>query len=165
MAIVVEDGSGLPGAESYASVSDADTYQAARGRTLWAALSTNEKEQALRRATDWMLQEYRDRWQGTRMTETQALDWPRYDVCLDGYWVATDTVPKEVVRACIEMAFRAASGDLLKDQGAQVQSKSVGPISVTYAQGARQNVKYAAVDSMLRGLLSGGGVGIKLVRA
>lgn len=164
MALITEDGTGRSDAESYASVAEADAYQASRGRTLWSTISEAEKEQALRRATDWMLTEYRSRWQGQRRISTQALDWPRGWVVVDGFSVASDTVPAEVKRACIEMAFRAASGDLLADQGAQVQSKTVGPISVTYAPGARQSTKYALVDGMVRALLSSGG-SLKLVRA
>lgn len=50
MTIEVETGSGSATSESYASTSDVDTYQSNRGVTLWATLSTAEKEQALRRA-------------------------------------------------------------------------------------------------------------------
>lgn len=164
MALEVETGSGSAASESYASVADADAYQAARGRTLWATLNTTEKEQALRRGTDWMQQEYAGRWKGTKTSSTQALDWPRYDVCVEEYLVGSNVVPAKVKSACIEMAFRAASGDLLADQGAQVQSVTVGPITKTYAPGARQGKKYAAVDAMVRELLAAGG-GIKLVRA
>jgi hypothetical protein len=51
VSLIVEDGTGLATAESYISVADADTRQAALGITNWATLSTAEKEQALRRST------------------------------------------------------------------------------------------------------------------
>lgn len=164
MALIVETGSGASDSQSYASVADADTYHAARGRTLWATMSEAEKEQALTRATDFMVESYRKRWGGYRMTSTQALDWPRYGVCLDGFAVSSDVVPAEVVKACMELALIAAAGDLLAPQGPQVKSEKVGPLEVVYADGARQNTKYPAVDSMLAPLLSGAG-GIRIVRA
>lgn len=61
MTLVVEDGSIVSGAESYASVAQADAYFAARGITIWSPLLDAEKEQALRRATDYMVQTYRQR--------------------------------------------------------------------------------------------------------
>lgn len=161
MALIVEDGTGKPDAEAYISVSDADTYFAARGNTAWAALTTGQKEQNLRLGTDYMGQVYGPRWCGERAHATQALDWPRADVC----GVASDVVPVAVQRANAELAVRAAAGALLADQGAQVKSETVGPISVTYADGARQYTKYAAVDASLAALLCKGGAQIAVVRA
>ena len=43
--------------------------------------------------------------------------------------------------------------------------ETVGPISVTYADGARQYTKYAAVDAALASLLCKGGAQIAVVRA
>ncbi len=163
MALIVEDGSGLADAEAYISVADADAYFAARGNEAWAALTTEKKEQALRLGADYMGQAYGPRWCGERATTTQALDWPRTGVC----GVADDVVPVPVQRANAELAVRASTGTaLLADQGVQVVSETVGPISVTYAAGARQDVRYAAVDSALvaAGLLCGGSQ-IRVVRA
>lgn len=156
MAIVIEDGTGLPNAEAYISVADADAYFAARGNAAWAALTEAQKEQALRLGADYMGAEYGRRWCGKRLTDTQALDWPR----------GVEGVPEAVKRANAELAVRASAGVLLADQGAQVKQETVGPISVTYADGARQGTKYAAVDAALRaaGLLCGGGF-IPVVRA
>jgi hypothetical protein len=163
MAIVIEDGTGLADAEAYISVADADTYFAARGNAAWAALTEPQKEQALRLGTDYMGQAYGQRWCGTRTTTTQALDWPRTGAC----GIAADVVPVAVKRANAELAVRASAGVLLSDQGAQVKQEVVGPISVTYADGARQDTRYAAVDSALAsaGLLCRGGGQIPLVRA
>ena len=43
MSLIVEDGTGLAGAESYVSVTDADTYHDKRGNTAWATLTTAQK--------------------------------------------------------------------------------------------------------------------------
>lgn len=183
MSIVVEDGTGLADAESYASVEFADDYHLTRGREeTWVELDEVVKEQALRLASDYMVQEYRDRWAGYRRTLTQALDWPRWDVPRRdapgwyGAWRAfydSNVVPEEVKRACVELAFRAVDQDtltvsaagLLPDLEPQVQSESVGPISVTYFQGGRQQTRRSAVDAMLLPLLSSGRGTIRVERS
>ncbi|MBO9717520.1 MAG: hypothetical protein J7507_12110 [Pseudoxanthomonas sp.] len=165
MALVVEDGTGKSTAEAYISVTAADAYFVARGNAAWAALATDAKEQALRKGADYLEGQYRERWKGARLTAAQALSWPRYGVVVDGFDVATNAVPVAVANANAEMALRASSGDLLADQGAQVKSETVGPISVTYADGARQGTAYKAIDAMLAAYLSGGAGQIAVVRS
>lgn len=176
--LIVEDGTGRADAESYVSVAFADSYHTARGReTTWTDLDTDVKEQALRMATDYMGQAYRVRWAGCRRTDTQALDWPRYDApkpdAPGGYgpWPAyydDDIVPTEVQRACAELAFRHATGtDLAPDLDPPVTREKVGPIEVEYAQGDRQTVKFQAIDMLLGPLLKSGGASnvAKVVRS
>lgn len=140
MTLVHEDGTGLANAESFASVATADTYFADRGNAAWAALTTTAKEQALRLATDHMGATWGALWRGYRKTEAQALDWPRVG------WAG---VPVAIERACCELAVRASAGPLTVDEGPQVESERVGPIAVAYAEGARQNVRYAHVWNLL----------------
>jgi len=164
MALIVEDGTGLADAEAYISAADADSYFAARGNAAWDALTTEAKEQNLRLGCDYMEAVYGPRWCGQRKTSTQALSWPRVNACN----IASDVVPAAVKRANAELAVRSATtGVLLADQSAQVKQETVGPISVTYADGARQYVKYSAVDASLAaaGLLCKGGSQIPVVRA
>ena len=162
MALNTEPGAAL--ADSLCTVAQADAFHAARGNTLWAPLTTPEKEQALRRATDYMAV-YSSRWKGARTSSTQALDWPRYGVVVHGYDLASDVIPLPVANACAELAFRGAKGDLAPDLGAQKQSVTVGPITTTYASGARQTLKFQAVDNMLAPYLGGGANNVMLVRA
>lgn len=153
MALTVEDGSGVTGAESYISLADADTYLAARGFTAWASLSEGDKEAALRNATEYM--EGRYVWKGERVADGQALSWPRECVYAYGYLVASDEVPGKVSYACAKLALKASAGELLPDAGAQVKQETVGPISVTYADGARQATVYKDVDAMLSEYVEG----------
>jgi hypothetical protein len=175
MSLITEDGSGNPLAESLASVADADTYHAARGGTLWATITTEEKEQALRRATDYLGETYRPLWKGYRLNGVQTLDWPRTFVYLEAfvhgavgtypYLVASDIVPREVKNACCIMAFKAAQGELAEDLRRPVAAKTVGPIRTEYVPHAPEYVRYRAVDLLLRPLLTGGGASLRLVRA
>ena len=168
MSLIVETGTGSATSESYISVADADIYHAARGNAAWAALSTTEKEQALRKATAYMLGTYRARWSGMRFGTTQALDWPRSlvplrDVPFSTY-VADNVVPAEVSTACASLAVRAAAGALLADQTRRKSSVTVGPISTTYEAGGKVSVTYAEIDAMLRPYLTTGAGQVRLVR-
>ena len=167
MAIVVEDGTGKATAESYISVTDADTYFLDRNVTAWDDLDYEEKEASLRRATEYMTGAFRSRWRGSRVYATvQALDWPRSGVCVDDRFIETDEIPVEVKRSCAELALRASTADLMTDLSQGVVSESVGPISVTYDKNSSRMVRYASVDAALAPYLSGsGGVMVSMVRA
>lgn len=160
MALTVEDGSIVTGAESLCSVADADAYHSGRGNAAWAALATTAlKEEALRRATDFMRQRYRGRWQGCIVQKGQPQDWPRYDVEVDGYDVSSSIVPTEVVNACAEYALRAASSTLYADQERAVKREKVDVLEVEYSEFSSQSVRYPAIDAMLSPFLNGGGAG------
>lgn len=153
------------GAESYCSVAQATAYHAARGNAAWAALDSDTiREQLLRKATDYM-GAYAGRWKGERVSSTQALDWPRAGVCVDGYEIDWQTVPTAVVNACALLALKAATGDLSPDLGPQKQSVKVGPIETTYASGARQSKRYQAAESLLAPLMRAGAGYLNVVRA
>ena len=167
MAIIIEDGTGKSTSESYISMVDATEYFTARGNTTWAAIATDAlREAALRKATEYMVNTFRDRWQGWRKTEDQALCWPRYDVMVEGYLVDDDSVPTIIARACAELAIRAAVGDLSADLTQGVLSEQVGVISVQYDRASPQKTRYASVDTMLKPFLKPGssGVSVGLVR-
>jgi hypothetical protein len=161
MTLIVENGTIVSGAESYTSVTYADLYHSNRGNTAWAALQTAAKEAALRKATDYMLQKYREQWQGYRVSELQSLDWPRQYVYIDrgnqivSYLISETVVPAEVQNACCELALKSVSGELFADQTQTVVSKSVGPISVTYDKNSLQSIQYKAIDAMLQPYLIG----------
>lgn len=165
MTLITEDGTGLSTAESFASVAAADTRLAAQGMTNWATLTTTEKEQALRRSTAFMEQSYRGRWKGTRLLREQALSWPRYGSQADGWYVPSTEVPVEVVNACIDLAFKAAAGDLNADVTRTVIREKVGPLETEYAPHGPQSTQYRSIDQALAPYLTGGGGSVRLVRA
>ncbi len=76
MALVVETGDIVTGAESYISVADADTYFTIFGpSTAWAALNTSQKESSLRLATQFIDQEWK--FHADLIDIEQPLSWPR----------------------------------------------------------------------------------------
>lgn len=168
MALTPEDGTGLATADSYCSQAEATTWHAAMGNAAWALLASDAKDQAIRKATQYMVQEYRLRWAGARMLASQALDWPRSLVPRrDTPWLQyydNASVPTEVKNACASLALRASTGTLLADQKQRKASMAVGPITTTYEAGAKVSVTYAEIDAMLRPFLNGGNGQINLIR-
>ncbi|UYW33629.1 DnaT-like ssDNA-binding protein [Methylorubrum extorquens] len=160
MALVVETGAGLPDAESYASVEDANDYHQKRGNAGWAGDEAG-KEAALRRATEYLDGAYRTRWLGQSAAPAQGLAWPRAYVRAERGYLASDAVPVAVVRACCEAALRElqAPGSLAPDlfPGERVVSETVGPLSVDYADGGGSDAGappvLVAVDRILAPVL------------
>lgn len=167
-AVVVEDGTAKTNADSYCSAAFAALYCAGRGKSdAWDAIE--DKDAALRLATDYLTQAYRGRWGGMRFSSTQALDWPRLDVPWDDSPSGVrpyNVIPLELQQATAELALKTADGDLLQDLGRETLSETVDVISVTYAEGRSRQTQYAAVHGMLRSLLNdGGGSFIPMERA
>lgn len=176
MAIKVETGEGLPDANSYCSLVEAEKYHETMGNTGWASLGEERQSSLLAQATQYMVAKYRMRWKGRRVKLEQSLDWPRVGVVVEdmsGQGIASfgimqvdhTKIPNEIKNACAELALRANIGTLAKDQKQTVINKTVGPISVTYDKDASQQVKYQLIDMMLAPYLQiGGGAVKKLVR-
>jgi hypothetical protein len=170
MAITVENGSGLANAESYITVAEANSYHSLRGNTTWATITTEQAEQSLRRATDYLQQVYGGLWYGYKTTDTQALDWPRenvpkYDTSSGNYYT-NNVIPQELKNACAEMAWKAAQGELLADLTQTVKREKIDVLEVEYSEFSPQSKRYLAIDSLLSRFMqqSSNGVFRKLAR-
>ena len=158
MALVIEDGSGKEGAESYATVAEYVAYHEKMGNDV-SGQSEADQQAALRKAAQYM---HRYSWKGERVYERQSLDWPRAWVEANDHPIRQDVVPERVKNAQAELAFRAINnGDLLADLDRNIQSAQLGPMSVTYASGSREQTQFAAVTNLVRPYIH---TGTKLVR-
>lgn len=105
--IIVEDGSIVEGAQSYASVEDADAYFEVFPE--WTDLEDAVKEQALVKATRTI---DAVEFPGTRVDADQPLQWPRSG-CYYGdgslaVSIGEDEIPLALVNAVYEMAYAIA---------------------------------------------------------
>lgn len=166
MALVVEDGSGKANAESYITVADADARHTSLGNTSWTG-ATTAKEAALRKATNYMVQAYRQRWTGFRVKAipAQALDWPRYGVEVDNLPVHFDIVPTDIANACADLALKALTSDLAPDLTRGVVRKKIGPMETEYDPYSPEATRFRAIDMMLAPYLRGGSGMAQLVRS
>lgn len=115
MALVVEDGSGVAGANTYADLATIEAYFTERGDTTFAAASTEAKEGAILRAMGYI---ETHRWRGQRVSITQSLAWPRVGCkTRDFLEVPSDVVPVSVVYALAEASKRELTtpGTMLPD--------------------------------------------------
>ena len=165
MALIVETGTGDSTSESFCSVVDALSYNAARGNYTWSTLTTDQQEQSLVRATDYMEAVYSQRWAGTRTSSVQALSWPRYNVFVNGFVTLSSSIPRAVINACSELALRAAAGELLSDSTQQKTRTKVDVLEVEFDKYSPQSTQYLAITALLAPYFeSGSGVEVKVVR-
>ena len=102
MPLIVEDGTLPAGANSFASVADADAYHAARLTAAWTdELAEVQKEAALIRASDWLNRKVM--WNGRKASRSQRMAWPRSGVVTQDGEISPDEIPAEVVEACCEL--------------------------------------------------------------
>lgn len=103
MALIKEDGSIVANANSYANATDADAYQANRGRTAWAEATAEVKDAALVRATDYIEGRFALSFVGDRINDVQTLSWPRTGARYPttGNDFPIDEVPVDVLNACV----------------------------------------------------------------
>jgi hypothetical protein len=167
MALTVEDGTGLAGADSYVTVAEADEYALEHYLDDWFQLTDDtQKEAALRKAALYLDSHYRASFLGRRYSETQSLEWPRYDATDRNGWVLDLTIPEDLKRAQIELAVRSLAGDLQADRsrGGAVKREKVDVIEVEYFDGAPGGTRYVQVDEYLSRLLKAGGGQVRIAR-
>lgn len=160
MAFVVEDGTGVANANSYATVEFADAYFEDRGNTDWTG-DDAAKQKVLVRATDYVEGRFGLRFIGEQKTLTQSLSWPRYYAAP----YEDDVIPLKLQKAVCEYAVRAISGKLAPDlevtdsgHSVVITKEKVGPIETEYAKAnefAQAAVfrPYPEADMLLAGLL------------
>lgn len=157
MALVVETGQIIAGADSYVSLADARELAARYNLALPA--DDNEAEAALRNGAVYIgLQE--PMMCGSRVSPLQELSFPRQGVTLYGYPVASDSIPAQVIRAQVIAAVEYGKGTDVRastDGRATSMERVEGAVTVQYfnngSSGAATTIT-AAIDA-LRPLLCG----------
>jgi hypothetical protein len=160
MAFIVEDGTGVPGANSYASVEFAVAYFAERGRSAEFDGEVGEQQAWLVQGTDYA-ERYRERFKGVTAFASQSLSFPRIVTAIMTVWF-----PDVLRMAVCEYAARAKAGPLAPDAPDAPQAvlirKKIGPVEKSYQLVGGQAPtgrfrSYPAADALLVGLLRQGG--------
>ena len=159
--LTVEDGTRPTGANTYASLADANAYWADRGNATWATATDDEKASALIQATDYL---NGLSWTG-RKVAIRTMAWPRNDVEVDGYALGSDEIPEEVVQACCYMAGEIVGGATpLAAQDRALTKLTAGAVSMEWDAASSQAPQYPALKSILRGYIVASNI-FRLVRA
>lgn len=159
MALVVEDGSIVSGADSYISLSDARTLAAKYGYELPS--DDTEAEAALRNGAMYIgIQE--QYLCGRRVSAAQSLSFPRTGISLYGFTVGNNVIPDQVKLAQVAAAVEYGKGTDVRassDGRITTMERVEGAVTVQYADngitGATITIT-AAMDA-LKPLICGGG--------
>lgn len=158
MPLIVEDGSGKVDAQTFVEASYVDAYAAARGNPLaWDTKAAEDKDVALVKAADYLRNEMRYQYRGTRKTADQCMPFPRTGVVEAGGLALTDgIIPWRIKDAQAALAIRFAADQDLQpdlDRGGKITSETVDVISVDYADDAPAETLLTEVEGYLRPLL------------
>lgn len=164
MALIVEDGTGLPDANSFVSRAEYIAYAAARGVVIEDEDATDVQ---LIKAIDFLLTKcFRG---DPTYPNVQALPFPRHVENFDGTLAfPDDQVPNGIKRAQMEAALAVNNGvDLLPvvEGGALILREKIGPIETQFEEGSAYNsVTLPAVTAALSAFECGQGAGFRTVR-
>lgn len=136
MALIIEDGSQVDNSDSYGSLSDLKNFSSKRGTDLASSYTDTQLEAAMIRSMDW-IESKRDKFQGTKVSSTQSLQWPRSGVYIDDSLVATNSIPQELIDAQFFLTMESVTTDLQPtklstDKGQVTQESVEGAVSVSY---------------------------------
>ncbi|MFQ6346032.1 DnaT-like ssDNA-binding protein [Pseudomonas sp. R11F] len=141
MTLIIEDGTGKPDAESYASAEDLVMYAVKFGTVIPAGIP--EQEALLRRAAlamDGM------KWKGRKTDSEQALSWPRREVLLDH-----EIKPNNYLPARIQYGQMALAAEIHQDDIDPVEKRK-GAVTLERVEGAVTR-EYAAIPNTSSRLL------------
>jgi hypothetical protein len=161
MALIVEDGTGKPNADSYISLEEFEAYVVRMGydtdEEIVSAAPTR-REAMLRRGFIFIDGTYEARLTGQRMSETQAGAFPRLECFyLDGRPVPEGTVPIEWKNAQAEAAILGLQGTPLtveRAQGGRVRREKVDVIETEwFEEPADDTPVFGWIDTILASLV------------
>ncbi len=160
--LIVEDGSVVTDANTYLDEADANLILADFGLPALVSAEAN-----LRAAARY-LDSFRDRYQGTKVSPTQSLQFPRVNVLIDCNLQASDVIPNDLKIAQALAASKESLGNpLFKDtDGKTITSKSIaGQISVNYSDNGLSGTIYTEINAYLTVLFTAIHPSMKLIRA
>lgn len=172
--VTVENGSGIPGANSYSIVAAFKAYAEQQGWSL-TGISDDQIGSALIRGTSGLDGLYGAKFPGVRTNPLQGLQWPRkagsyvngtfvegYPVSVsdsEGVLILSNVVPARVVAATHQLAWRELQkpGSTTPDvaAGGGFQRIKAGSVEVSrFSPGSYSSrASFAVVDGILAGLL------------
>lgn len=157
MALVVETGNIVPGADSYLSLADARALAAKYGYALPA--DDTEAEAALRKGAMY-IGLFESAMCGRRVSSAQSLSFPRTGISLYGFPVANNVIPDQVKLAQVIAGVEYGNGADVRassDGRVTTMERVEGAVTVQYANNGNTGatISITAADDALRPLLCG----------
>lgn len=161
MALTVEDGSGIEGANSYVSLAEARAYATSRGLTLPA--DDAQAEALVIKAMDFIESEARGPYKGIpTYPGVDNLKWPREGVVINDAELAPNKIPATLKKAVAQLAIEIQAVDPIPTLSGQVvKREKVDVLETEYAIDYKAGQKppvMTKVDLLLAPLLRRTGV-------
>lgn len=148
MALIVENGTIVPNADSYVSVADYETWADARG----FEYDDTVIEGQILRAMDYI---ETLRFIGQKSTKAQSLQFPRVGVVVDGFELDFNEIPEQLKKAVFESVKAESEGvSQLANVERRTVREKVGEIEVEYAQNSNSVTSVIAINRALHKLIA-----------
>lgn len=167
LTLTAETGTGSATANSYATVAQGNSYHDGHlYATGWTGATTANKEAALVMATRLIDDSFQ--FEGSKTGDTQALEWPRFDIIdRSGFLVQATTIPAALVNATAELGrWLLAADRTAETEDLGFKRLKAGSVEMEVDRSDRRALIPDIVVSMLApfGRLMGGGGTAKVVR-
>jgi hypothetical protein len=141
MALTIEDGTIVAGADSLATIEELVDYSINFGVTI--PDDDVDLEAILRRA---YLQMTAMQWKGCAVSADQTGPFPRTGIYRNGFILDSTTIPEQAKLGQMALAAEIYADDLdpPEDRSGAIKSETVGPLSTTYADAPNYKARPAA---------------------
>ncbi len=129
MALIIEDGSIVAGANSYVTLDEVKAFATARGVTLPTVDAEIEPFAVL--AFDY-IESFRVKYQGQKTEPSQRTEFPRSGVVVDGYYAPSTEIPWQLKSAQCQAVIEAHETDLMPNSSPGVKREKVSVLEVEY---------------------------------
>jgi hypothetical protein len=148
--IVIEDGSGVEGANSFVSLDIVKAYMLSRG--FISPASDDAIKAVIVKSCDYMLSKEKY-FSGDRTSEEQPLVFPRINYKINGRAAEDNTIPAYLKSAHCQVVLELLSGnDLLANfVSSNVKREKIGPIDTEYFS-SKTAARLPVVDALLKPL-------------
>lgn len=164
MALIVEDGSIVDGANSYVTLAEIRAYCEARG------LELPEEDAGVEvmavQAFDYL--EAMNGWKGCPVQPNQRTAWPRDGVVIGTYQLPSTEIPWQLKEAQCQATYEATVTDLMPNPTAAIKREKVDVLETEYQDGASSTygeTSFPKVDAKIKCLLDSGLGRIRVRRA
>lgn len=157
MAIIIEDGTVVSGANSYVTVAEITTYATNNGINL-----IGDPTQLVYRSMNYIESQNLI---GDKYSRDQPLQWPRLNIYIDGYYYDYNEIPQLLKDAQCAVAIAIADGaDPLGIIERETKREKVGDIEVEYKDSS-SNASYSrSINAFMKKLVKGGGANVMVQR-
>jgi len=154
MAIDLIATAGAADANSYVTLETASYYFGSRLHSDdWDGAGDDEERKAALITATGILDSHCE-WRSYRMTDTQALGWPRASIDVDGVLTPNDAIPGGIVKVTCELALTLLERDRTKAGEAsadQISDMKVGPLSFKFDRAREEKVE--VISNFIRRML------------